>query len=120
MRGAIVAVFVVALAGCTVTDPTESTFSARFLNNLGYDAKIGMCSNETTCRGGLEYDDRVRRGQSIEENISSDGYVQPFRVERDGGGVVGCLFVVATHYKRHLVIPLSRMTACPGPVLHVA
>jgi hypothetical protein len=110
VRWLTLAVLVLLVAGCTINDPTETTFSARFLNDLGYDATIGMCSNETTCRGGLHFNDPVKQGGSVSENISSDGYVQPFRIATARGHVVGCLFVVATHDKRDLVIRLTRLT----------
>lgn len=119
MRVVVIAALVFALAGCTINDPTDDTFSARFRNNLGYDAKIGMCSNEGTCRGGLQYVDSVKRGQSISLNISSNGYIQPFRITASHGRVVGCLFLVAAHYRRNLTIPLRRMTACPGKIIRL-
>jgi len=103
---------VLAVAGCTINDPTESTFSARFRNDLGYDARIGSCSDETTCRGSLHYNDLIKQGRRVSENIATNGYVQPFRIATVGGRVLGCLFLVATHYKRNLVIPLTRMTPC--------
>jgi hypothetical protein len=108
------------LVGCTLNDPTESTFSARFVNNLGYDVRLGSCESEMTCRGGLHYRESIQRGRSISENISPDGYIQPFRIETASGHVVGCLFVVATHFKRNLVISLARMSSCTARrVIHV-
>ncbi|MDX6518222.1 MAG: hypothetical protein QOF50_1068 [Gaiellaceae bacterium] len=108
------------IAGCTFNDPTESTFSAGFRNDLGYAVKLGMCSSYT-CQGKLYYTDYVKRGATIHENISSDGVVQPFRIEstpRDQ--VVGCLQVYAKRYVPHLVIALSRLTRCPGRKIRVA
>lgn len=120
----VVAAFALALllGGCASLDsidPTESTFAARFENDLGYDAKIGMCSSYT-CRGGLEYSDGIASGSSIEENISSDGVVQPFRIEKGDGQIVGCLQVYAKRYRKNLTIRLSRMTECPGKPRRVA
>ena len=46
-------------SGCTMSDPTESTFSAGFRNDLGFDAKLGMCSGYS-CNVGTEFKDTIR------------------------------------------------------------
>jgi hypothetical protein len=117
----------VLLVGCTdpvwiglqINDPTESTFSARFRNDLGFDAKLAMCSRPN-CTGATEFNDTVKAGAVIEENISSDGVVQPFRVEDTDGRTIGCLRVIARNAPRKLVIRLSLMTDCPGKEIVVA
>ena len=77
-----------------------------------------MCSSEK-CRGGPEYTDTIKAHQSIQENIASNGIVQPFRIETGNGRILGCLPAVSNRYEKGLVIRLSRMTPRPGRVIHV-
>jgi hypothetical protein len=102
-----------------MSDPTESTFSAGFRNDLGFDAKLAMCSGYS-CNTGTEFKDTIRAGEVVEENISSDGVVQPFRVEDMNGRTLGCLPVFSHHAPSKLVIRLSLITRCPGKEIRVA
>jgi len=116
----IVAGGVLALGtGCTVVDPGESMFSAGFRNDLGYEVEVGLCSSYS-CSGGTHFIDTIDVGETVRENISSDGYVQPFRIEDRHGHTLGCLPVYAFHHRKHLVVRLSLMTPCPGKDTRVA